>query len=128
MDPNLDPMDTGEQDDARSYDASSAGFTTNSTRAKLHHETATNAHLLQENRALAALLDAKESDDNSTKTTESTSDKLVELIAQLKMVEQEKQALLKANADRRITDELQKQAPAPEELTDTAADSVGRKI
>jgi uncharacterized protein YhaN len=83
---------------------------------------------LQENRTLAALLDAKESDDDSTKTTKSTAEKLVELIAQLKMVEQEKQALLKANADRSISDELQKQAPAPEELTDTAADSVGRKI
>jgi hypothetical protein len=44
------------------------------------------------------------------------------------MVEQEKQALLKANADRSLSEELQKQAPAPKERTDTAANSVGRKI
>jgi hypothetical protein len=71
----------------------SAGFTTNLTRAKLHHETVTNAQLLKGNQALAALLDAKDSDDESAKTTKSTADKLVELITLLKVAEQEKQAL-----------------------------------
>jgi hypothetical protein len=49
IDPDLEPNGIREQDDARSYDASSAGFTTNSTRVKIHHETVTNAHLLKEN-------------------------------------------------------------------------------
>jgi hypothetical protein len=129
IDPNLEPNVTSrEQDDAQSCDVSSAGFTTNSTRAKLRHETVTNAHILKENRALVALLDVKDSDDKSAKTTKSTANKLVELIAQLKMVEQEKQALLKADADKSITNDLQEQASAPEELTDTGADSVGINI
>jgi hypothetical protein len=54
IDPDLEPTVNKKPDDDRSYDASSASFTTNSTRRNLCNEKATNANLLNENHELAA--------------------------------------------------------------------------
>jgi hypothetical protein len=54
IDPNLEPTADRNPDDDRSYDASSAGFTTNSTRRNLRDEKVTNANLLKENHIPAA--------------------------------------------------------------------------
>jgi hypothetical protein len=62
-----------ENQDDMSFDASSAGFTTGKTRAKLHNEKVINAELLKENQTLAAML-SEQTDDHSVKTTKSTTD------------------------------------------------------
>jgi hypothetical protein len=88
MDPNM-VITTRTPNDDHSYDASSAGFTTGSTRAKLHQQKVLNTNLLKENQALAAQLAARDSDDDSGKTTKSTAQKLTEVLARLAVFEQD---------------------------------------
>jgi hypothetical protein len=126
IDPNLEPTADRNPDDDRSYDASSAGFTTNSTRRNLRDEKVTNANLLKENHILAARLAGQDSDEESCKTTVSTRDQLAEALKELALAKAEKLALLAAG--KVIFPDHQDKAPAPEELTDTAADSVGRQF
>jgi hypothetical protein len=88
MDPNM-VITTRTPNDDHSYNATSAGFTTGSTRAKLHQQKGVNANLLKENQALAAQLAARDSDDDSGKTTKSTAQKLTEVLARLAVFEQD---------------------------------------
>jgi hypothetical protein len=124
IDPNLEPRSQAAKDDAHSYDASSAGFTTGSTRAKLHQKGRAMDRLLKENHELVARLANQDSDDDSRKTTKSTADLLTQTLARLDLVEKEKAALL--NARQIVSPEQQDIAPAFKELTVTVADSDGR--
>jgi hypothetical protein len=83
IDPNLEHRSQEEKDDAQSYDASSAGFTTGSTRAKLHQKSRDLDRLLKENQELATRLTNQDSDDESWKTTKSTSNQLIQALARL---------------------------------------------
>jgi hypothetical protein len=123
IDPNLEITDKGDKDDM-SFDASSAGFTTGTTRAKLRNQTEINTDLLKENQALAALLN-EQSDDHSVKTTKSTTDKLAEALQQIALMKA--QEATSKEARQIISPELKRQAPVNHEPTDTETDSVGGK-
>jgi hypothetical protein len=122
IDPNLGPSSQEAKDnDAHSYDALSAGFTTGSTRAKLRQKGQDMDRLLQEKRELSARLANQDSDEDSRKTTKSTADLLTQTLARLDLVEKEKAALL--NARQIVSPEQQDIAPALEALTVTVANS-----
>jgi hypothetical protein len=124
IDPALEPNSDKTPGNDRSYDAPSTGFTTASTRRNLCNEKATNANLLKENHELAAQLAGRDSGEDSCRTTASTRNQLADALRKLVIAEAEKQALL--SAGQLISPDHQEKAPANEELTDTAADSVGQ--
>ena len=64
------PRDQQEMEDNSM--ASSAGLTTNSTRARLKESEERNRQILEENRHLQEMLQNQDSDDNSEKTNKTT--------------------------------------------------------
>jgi hypothetical protein len=114
-----------KQGDDMSFDASSAGFTTGTTRAKLHNQTEINAELLKENQVLATMLN-EQNDDNSAKTTKSTTEKLAEALEQIALMKQA-QAHNTEDPGKIISPELHRTAPVDHEPPDTATDSVGQQ-
>jgi hypothetical protein len=81
MDHNLEIQQNNNTDDDKSYGASSAGFTTGTTRRELQEERRINKNLLLEMKQLTGQDSA--SDNQSTKTTQSTRVKLVEALAMI---------------------------------------------
>jgi len=124
IDPNLVITTNDHQDDI-SLGASSAGFTTGTTRAKLHNQTEINAELLKENQALAAMI-TEQTDDNSIKTTKSTTVKLAEALEQIALMKAHKNKT--ANPKSVVSPEPKKSAPVYHEHTGTETDSVGRQF
>jgi hypothetical protein len=90
MDPNME-IQQKTTDDDKSYGASSAGFTTGTrTRRELQEERQINKNLLLEMQQLVG--PDNDSDNQSTKTTQSTKAKLTEALAmieQMRLMENE---------------------------------------
>jgi hypothetical protein len=110
-------------DDDISMDASSAEFTTGTTRSLLHKERQKTDNLRKELQELLTRED-RSSDDESTKTTKSTTDKLAQAMTKIKLME-DAQTRLERQAPI-ISPYPNKQAPAIEERTGTEAVSAGR--
>jgi hypothetical protein len=88
-------------EDARSYDASTAGNTTGTTHEKLHAQERLVAQLMAENRELEARTDP-DGDDRTIQTTKSTRDQLAEALEALARIDI---MTNEANHDTTMTDE-----------------------
>jgi hypothetical protein len=123
IDPSIEITQQNTNDDDESYGASSAGFTTDSTRRELREERRLNQDLLKEMRQITK--NGNDS-DNSAKTTRSTKEKLVEALA---MIEQMK--ILEEMAPPGqifISPDPKARAPAHEEHPVTAAARTGPQV
>jgi hypothetical protein len=124
IDPTLAIQPQRNNADDQSYGASSAGFTTDSTRKALRDERAVVQNLLKEMKQLEGR--DTDSDNQSIKTTKSTQDKLVEALAmieQMKLLE-----TMTPPAQILISPDPKAKAPAHEEHPATAAASTGSQI
>jgi hypothetical protein len=81
MDPNMEIQKSNTDDEDQSYGASSAGFTTGTTWSELRKERLINKNLLKEMKQLERR--DNDSDNQSTKTTQSTTAKLAEALAMI---------------------------------------------
>jgi hypothetical protein len=72
-------------EDERSFDASTAGYTTGTTHDKLHEQQCLVARLLEQNRELEARYNP-DADDQTIQTTQTTGDKLANAMARLEMI------------------------------------------
>jgi hypothetical protein len=123
MDPNMEVRNK-DADDDKSYGASSSGYTTGTTRRELHEERLINKNLLLEMKKLEGR--DNDSDNQSTKTTKSTKEKLAEALAIIdRMWIPENTA---PPGQIFISPDPKARAPAPEEHTGTAAASTGPQI
>jgi hypothetical protein len=85
MDPTMEIQQNNTDDDDKSYGASSAGFTTGTTRSELRRERLVNKNLLQEMKQLEGR--DNDSDNQSAKTTQSTTAKLAEALAMIERMQ-----------------------------------------
>jgi hypothetical protein len=111
-------------DDDVSMDASSAGFTTGTTRSLLHKERHTTYNLRKELHELLTR-EEKSSDDDSAKTTKSTTEKLAQAMKQIQLME-EAQTHRETKQAPMISPDPNRKAPAIEEQTGTEAVSANR--
>jgi hypothetical protein len=143
-----------EMKDDQSFDASSAGFTTGSTRSKLREQEQVNAILRDQMLQLNAInqqkddelnkihdVDVDDDDSNKTeKTTQSTRQQLAVALAALQLLQEQQATAVAANdaaatAATRTNETMaidppppKDKAPAPVLPTDTVTGGVGKKI
>jgi hypothetical protein len=136
FDAHQQEQDRNNMKDDQSFDASSAGFTTGSTRSKLREQEKVNEILRDQMEQLNDINQQKDdeinkmNDDDSaqtTKTTQSTRQQLAVALAALKLL-QEQATATRATDNMAIDPHPPTKAPAPATPTDTETGGVGSKI